>query len=87
MNIHCHAFLFNAGRLSSIPFALALVMSRVEPVEKPEPREAERKPSQAEGDERDVDEALKRKEEKERRLSAGRSREFSTRARKMAALR
>ena len=64
MNIHCYAFLFNARRLSSIPFALGPVMSRVEPMERPEPREAERKPSQAEGEERDVDEALNRQEEK-----------------------
>ena len=49
-----------------IPFAFADVMSRVELKEQPPKREAkeQRKPSQAEGDEKDVDEALRREEQK-----------------------
>jgi hypothetical protein len=69
MNIHHDAFLCNERWLSSIPkgigFASMVGMSRVEPKEeKPAPREAEGKPSQAEGDEETVDEALKREEPK-----------------------
>jgi len=55
--------------MSSIPFALTLCMSRVEPKEQekqPPAREADRKPSKAEGDERTVDEALRRQEEQKR---------------------
>jgi len=65
MNIHHLAFLCNEGVLSSIPFALPRVMSRVEPKEEPK-REAkdDRHPSQAEGEERDVDEALRREEKR-----------------------
>jgi len=50
--------------MSSIPFALTLHMSRVEPKETPPKRELkeDRKPSQAEGDEQTVDEALSRNE-------------------------
>jgi hypothetical protein len=68
MNIHRHAFLCNAKRMSSIPFALPHCMSRVEPKEvekQPPAREADRKPSKAEGDEKTVDEALRRQEEQQ----------------------
>lgn len=53
--------------MSSIPFALPLFMSRVEPKDSPSPNremKEERKPSKAEGDERTVDEALRREEQK-----------------------
>jgi len=66
MNIHYHAFLCNIEALSSISFALAPLVSRVEPKEQPPKREAkdERRPSQAEGSEEDVNEALRREEQK-----------------------
>ena len=51
--------------MSSIPFALPLCMSRVEPKEQEkQPPARENRPSKAEGDEQTADEALKKQDEK-----------------------
>ena len=53
--------------MSSIPFALPICMSRVETNEQEkQPPARENRPSQAEGDEHTVDEALKKQEEQKR---------------------
>jgi hypothetical protein len=54
------------SRMPGTSFASPLGMSRVEPKDVPPKREAKeaRKPSQAEGDEKTVEEALRREEHK-----------------------